>query len=323
MSGSGAVGSGGTGATGGVGGGAGGGQGGTAGGGGGTSLPPPVWQPSGTPGSWNGVSFVVPNGMVAQESTLGLEMTRDTPEGICVLAITPPQPASGDLAVQANDLMHQIFGAQNATLADEVGGSDLLSYRVHGMSPRGFEYVELTAEVRPGGQPSLHRGRIMLVSLGATVVPIIGLSSDYYGCLHFEYEKNVAGPDTDWASLYYSLGFQGAVPNPGALQPVIVGKWSDFSSGVLNGEIYSPSGRYAGTHTWQTEKDLSPNDITGEGNYAVEGETLARFPDSGGGESNLFRIILRFKPGQSPVEELHQVKVDAVGAYELGLQRVP
>ncbi len=187
----------------------------------------------------------------------------------------------------------------------------------------------MTAEVRPQGQPSLARGRILLIGLGPQVVPIIGFSNDYYGCIRFDSEQNIGGPNSDWPTLFYSLGFAGAPRDPYALEAALVGKWSSYGSGVLTNEIYGANKRYAGSFTWQQEWDTSPNEITGEGSWVVDTDTLARFPDNDAPEANYFRIVARYNPPHkvpaghtNPNAELHQMRADTIGPYELRLTRV-
>jgi hypothetical protein len=344
--GAGDAGNGGSAGNGGASGGAGGGGGGTGGSHG--ELPDPMWMPEGTPTTVGDVSFVVPAGMTARAVVEGFEMSRQTTSSSgtrsCLLLVTPARAKVGDLATQAVQVMTEFFEAQGISLADERGGTDLFSYRAHGVSPRGWDYVELTAELRPGA-PSLARGKLLLVNWGTSVVPVFGVSSDYYGCIRFDYERNVGqpdGPQTDWQSLYYSLQFSGATSNATALQEKLIGKWSDFTGGALIGEIYGANARYASSRTWVREREISPTEIerttstfSGEGSYVAEGETLARFPDDDAGEAVLFRLVERYAPPDTvgpgetnPRDELYQMKSGplpggARGAYELGLVRVP
>jgi hypothetical protein len=318
------------------------------GGAGSEELPELSWRPDGTPAIWNGISFLVPRGMEGGEAAGGYEMVRQTPFGedqlVCVLRIEPARSAAADLSVQALEIMTEFFAAEGISLVDQRGGTDLLAHRVHGFSPRGWEFIELTAEPRPDGVPTLARARILLVHLGSAVLPIIAVASHYEGCVRFDYERNLGttfDPQLDWAAFFWGLELPTEPVDSALIEQVLIGKWSEFSAHTLAGEIYAANHRYASDATWASEREVSPTELelttttwSGEGRYVVDRDTLARFPDSGVADANLFHFVERYAPpetlgpGQTnPGEELHQMRASTLSGgtslpYDLVLGRV-
>jgi hypothetical protein len=328
-----------------------GGSGGMATGGGGGSNPQPVpevhWKPTGARTTWENTSFIMPPGLMGAAATDRFEMSalgEATGKGQCAIEILRPMAASGDLATQAESLLKEYFVPQGVLLRDPEYGTNFAAFRVYWVSPKGWDFVEITAEVRgPDDMPSDARGRIVLVGLGTKVVPIFAFTPSSKGCLSLKRDAFQDLNNFTWQWLYYSLEFSGATRPPFDLTQKVIGKWSTFAGGggqgALVAEIYAANGRYATDATLGTWREVSATEIglftttfTGSGRYAVAGDTLARFPDRGAADASLFRVVERHDMDSSgadkTVTQLAQMLVNVLSdgtrlPFELFLGREP
>ncbi len=303
---------------------------GAGGSGGGVALvaPPPQWAPQGTRVTWNGVSFIVPPGMTGTDQTSRYDLIDMGSGGIntCGITINAPVAASGDLAQQANDILVQGYMAQGYQVLDDNYGTNLIGNRTQGRSPKGWDWVELRAELRKTG-PSPERGHILLVGLGSQVVPILGYSPENDGCTQLAHD-NTAGiiGELRWRQLAYSLDFSGLT----ASAVSVVGQWSLFQANSGQEYVFAANGRYqhwGGLTTAHqissTEIELVTSSFTGDGAWKVEGDVLALFPDGRAPEAYLFRVFEHHSISATGVVrkdvKLGLMKQDVAGPYELAV----
>lgn len=292
------------------------------------ALPPVAWQPTGARITWRGLSFIVPSNMSGAAKAdfyemggLGIEGTT----GVCAIFILGETPADGDLATQAQSILVANLAGINLKVADSGGGPNLIGDRRVGRSADGWRYVELNGMITEG---SGGRARIMLIDRGATVVPIIAVSSPGNRCVSLTVERNAFSNNTiTWTALYYSLRLPGATPSV-HLRQQIVGRWENFGMaagvGVLHGEAYAPNGRYGSEMLADRETKQPLGSYSGNGRYVVDGDKLAIFPDTGTPEAHLIRIVEDYEattPLKSTVR-LCKVKKDLLSPYELCLTRL-
>jgi len=291
-------------------------------------LPPPAWQPTGPRVTWKGVSFVVPPGMrgAAQASVydmVGLGMRGRG--GQCSLVIFDEIPSRGDLATHAHSILVEIMTGFGRGIADSQGGSNLIGDRRVGRSADGWRYVELNGMITPGGDG---RARIMLIDRGATVVPIVAVSTPTNGCVGLSVETTPNSNTITWSALYYSLKLSGSTPSD-HLREQIIGIWegsgmAQFAGGgMIQEEVYAPNGRYGGASIGATAAGQPFSSSSGGGRYVVDADKLAVFPTAGQPAAHLVRVVEDYSlmtPSRSTVR-LCRVKVDEAGPNERCLPR--
>lgn len=86
----------------------------------------------------------------------------------------------------------------------------------------------------------------MLIDRGATVIPIIAISTQSNGCVSLSSEPSPFINTITWAALYYSLRLQGAIPS-NHLRQQIVGRWENF--GILG--TVAPGGGWVWHASWR------------------------------------------------------------------------
>ena len=306
------------------------GGGGGGGGGGQKSFPSqPMWQPSGSRVTWNGFSFIVPQGMVGTDRTDSFEMT----DPACILIASGPLAATGDLAQQALELLVSGFSGLGYQLMDDtLNDADILSFRTQGRSAGGWEYVELRAQLLRSGSSGDERGHIMLVRAGSQVFPIFGYSPTSVGCTQLM-SDNGAGfvGELRWRELEFSLDFPSATKDDAALASAIIGHWSYFQGVSAQEYVFAANGRYQHWGGLGQVHDVSPTEyeivtsvFAGDGSYHVKGNVVALFPDGRDAESMLFRIYEKHSayPTTTTTGKFGLMRKDSAGAYEVPLERV-
>lgn len=288
-------------------------------------LPPPAWQPTGARITWKGLSFIVPPGMSGAAKgdlyeMVGLGMRGRG--GGCAIVIGEI-PSRGDLATYAQALLVANLTRAGAGVADSQGGSDLIADRRIGRSADGWWYVELNGMVNSSG---VNRARIMLIDRGATVISLFAISEPGNGCVGLSRETTPNTNTITWVALYYSLKLAGGTPSD-HLREQIIGRWAGSGmslaagAGMLQDEVYAPNGRYGGASFIATAgKELSSST---DGQYVVDADKLAIFPNGGKPEAHLIRVVEDYSvmtPSKSTVQ-LCKVKVDAGGPWERCLSR--
>lgn len=301
------------------------------------AQPPPVaWQPTGARITWRSLSFIVPPNMSGAANADfyemgGLGITGTI--GVCAIWIVGETPADGDLATQAQSILLANLAGIRLGVADSRGGPNLIGERRVGRSADGWRYVELNGMITEG---SGGRARIMLIDRGATVIPIIAISTQSNGCVSLSSEPSPFNNTITWAALYYSLRLQDAMPSD-HLRQQIVGRWENFGmlgtvapggqgAGALRGEAYAPNGRYSSAMLAAKEgTGQMLGSYSGDGRYVVDGDKLAIFPDAAGApEAHLIRVVEDYEattPLKSTVR-LCKVKRDQLSPYELCLSRL-
>lgn len=285
--------------------------------------PPPGWKPEGARVTFSGVSFIAPAGMTGTDQTSRYDLV----DGKCAITVNPPIAASGDLAAQAQALLTQAYAAQGYQVLDDNYGTNLVANRTTGRSAKGWEWVELRAELRKSG-PSPERGHLLLVAMGGgQVLPILGYSANNDGCTQLAHD-NTAGivGELRWRQLAHSLELPGV--QPATLS--VVGQWSLFQGASGQEYVFAANGRYQFwgglTQAHQvsaTEIELVTSTFGGDGFYEVHGDVLSLFPDGRAAESMLFRVFEQH--AVSPVGnvtrevKLGLMKQDVGGPYEVAV----
>lgn len=291
------------------------------------SRPPVIWEPTGSVVTWRGISFIVPAGLRGTDQGNAYDMSgsgiRGAGLGQCSLVIMPPVAAAASAARQAHEILAAKLATFGAAVSDARGGPDLTTELRVGYSDDGWSYVELNGMLREGFG---NRARIMLIRLGRTVVPIIGVASQGNGCVGLMTETTANSNTITWLALFYSLRVAGATPTT-HLRDQIVGNWSALSASVGAGigasqeETYAPNGRY-GRGTVAVGAGYEKG-FAGDGSYLVEGHRLTTVPDRGAPQTTFARIVAE-REGTTPPRDTTQLCTIIVvqgGAYERCLLR--
>ncbi len=286
-----------------------------------SDLPPAAWQPTGARVTWRGISFIVPPGMTGAAQAELYEMGGPGMRGRaaqCGIIVLGEIPARGDLATQAQSILVDSMSGLKLGVADSQGGSNLIADRRVGRSADGWRYVELSGMVTPGFGGA---ARIMLIDRGATVIPIFALSAPGNGCVGLSMETTPNSNTITWAALFYSLKVSGATPSS-HLREQIIGRWGGSggfaaaTAGMLQEEDYAPNGRYSGTILGASPTGQLSS--SGGGQYVVDADKLATFPNAGAPSTHLIRVVEDYSvlTPSKPTVRLCKVRVDVGGPHE-------
>ncbi len=307
-------------------GGAGGGGGGGNGGGGGANLPAPSPGLTGTRETWREVSFITPPGMTKTARTDGLQF-QDANN--CAFYVLPERPPEADLAAQASSVLFALVGSGFIGLHDEFGGTNgFANWR--GLTPEGFPYLIVRGYLVNTAGKDTAWARSMLVNLGSTVVPIVGLGEKV--C----FEDTISGTRLDFDWFYHSLQFPNATPPASpSLPSQLIGKWRIWGSNYFIGKTFAANGHYANATGSQTYSQVSSTEVLqttttffGDGTYEAHQDRLTRTPASGPKagvtETHLFNIIEEENSANPTgwLPSLHEISTTIDGAtYSSMLRR--
>jgi hypothetical protein len=280
--------------------------------------------------AWNGYSFIAPPNVAVDLADAGVSLV--TPaisgKGPCFMLIAPLQPADADADAQALGLLRDAFSTNYRDVSGPSGYPSPMDLRQHGVSGAGWEYVEMSGELIALDGTNTHNvGRILLARLGSEVGVVIGFESWDNRCL-----DDISGTKLTWQRLFYSLrfpSFKGG--DTEALGRQLIGKWRISDGNIFVGETYAANGRYGGSATIQTYKDISPTEIlkttttySGDGLFASKGDWLWRRSDKGVNETVYFRIVREPNSAVSTgwLPNLYQLELNVSGTpYESLLRR--
>lgn len=291
-----------------------------------SSGPPPNIALTGDRQQWGGYSFIPPPGMTAAVGPDGMQLQHPDGQGACSIVLLPQRPAEGALEAQVLAIAQQTFAADTAGLVDEYGDAALLDFQLRGVTSRGWEYVELPnfyLRLRSGEQANL-RVRALLLKVGSTVAPIIGMESGGDNCL-----GELGDHGHRWLRLFYSLDFPDAPRGPdNALAGALVGRWEAVSSSSALLEEYLADGTYRTTGGYRTTREVTPTldketttTWTGGGRWEVHGDRLTTTPEGRATTTNWFRVVRGARSSGGDKLQLRTFNVGIDGVPYEGLVR--
>lgn len=289
----------------------------------GGSLSEPEVPVVGNRETWEGFSYVVPPGMTEQTATDGVVLTN---KANCTISFLPQAAASGEPGAQALSSLLDFVGPQYPSLYDENGGTSPLTMKRRGQTGDGFPWMMVRGYLSDTAGAQAAWAQVMLVTLGSTVAPVIGLGEK--SC----FDDPVAGKKLDWTWMLASLRFPGmAAPAGPRLADQLLGKWLVNSGTILLGEIYAANGHFATVSSLQTYSQVSSTDVLrttstffGDGTFEARDDHLTTRPTSGAAKTRLFTIIEEqnsaVSTGWLPV--LHRIELSSDGQpYEFTIAR--
>lgn len=284
-------------------------------------LPAANWEPTGPVITWRGISFIVPAGMRGTDKGDLYEMIGQGVTGRmgqCAIVIGREVAAGPEPVRQAHEVLVANVASIGQRVANSRGESDLTIERRGGYSADGWKWIEISGMLGAGIGD---RARLMLITRGATVVPIMAFATGGNGCVGLVRETTPFNNTVTWAGLYHSLKLAGSTPSPHH-RDWIVGGWESLAGstkpegGISSGETFAPDGRYA-----RVSVVAGPGFEKagfGDGRYVVAGNRLATFPDRGPAETTLMRIVADHVATTPPrtMLQLCRITVDVGGPRE-------
>ena len=287
------------------------------------SLPEPEVPVVGNRKTWEGFSYVVPPGMTEQTLTDGVVLTN---KANCTISLLPPEAASGEPGAQALSVLLSFVGPQYTSLYDENGGTSPLTMKRRGQTGDGFPWMMVRGYLADTAGAQAAWAQVMLVTLGSTVAPVIGVGEK--SC----FDDPVAGKKLDWTWMLVSLRFPGVTaPTGPRLADQLLGKWLVNSGTILLGEIYAANGHFATASSLQTYSQVSSTDVLqttttffGDGTFEAREDHLTTRPASGAARTRLFTIIEEQNSAASTgwLPVLHRIELSSDGEpYEFTIAR--